>query len=170
MTFNKKLLAATLITAGGFATISSANAADSGSFNVSMTVDSNCIVTATPGDQDVNFGTVEAIATATTQSSSAPIQVACSDTTPYQLALTPSNASTTGTGIMTDTVSGNTIDYQLSATPAGSAWGNTDGSNTQTGTGTGITLTEDFTVYATAANTDVIPGVYTDLVNVTMIY
>lgn len=135
-----------------------------------MTVDSNCVVTAAIGEQDISFGTVEAITTATTQSSSAPIQVACSETTEYQLALTPGNGSLTGAGVMTDTVSGNTIDYQLSATSAGSPWGSTDGENTQTGTGTGLTVTKDFTVYATAADTDVIPGVYTDKVNVTMIY
>lgn len=170
MQFKKSLMTATLVTIGGFAAMSSANADDTGSFNVNMTVKANCIVTAAPGDQDVAFGEVDAITTATTASSSAPIQVACSDTTVYQLALTPGNSTTAGAGIMTDTVSNDTIDYQLSASSAGPAWGSEDGSNTQTGTGTGLANTNDFTVYATASNTNVTPGTYSDLVNVTMIY
>ena len=50
MQFKKSLMTATLVAIGGFAAISSANAAgtESGSFNVNMTVVSACTLSAAP--------------------------------------------------------------------------------------------------------------------------
>lgn len=182
MTFNKKLLAATLITAGGFAAISSANAAgttEASDFDVTMTVESVCSVDATGaniafGSQDA--GTAEA--TVGVKTSGATINVLCSKGAPYIVNLTPNNvSSTTGAGTMTSVGTTDTITYELySDLGATVPWGNTGTlsalGNGVSGTGAGLSVAATtHSVYAKlTSTTDVKLGSYSDTVSATVTY
>lgn len=179
MQFKKSLLTATLLTVAGLAAVSSANAAEPGSFDVNMKVMASCTVTA-DDTQNIDFddatagilATVDLSATASTG-----IQVVCSKDAPYTVRLTPSNLDTTGKGVMTGPLdatstvgSGETIAYQL-IKPDGSIWGNTD-LNGVSDFGNGLSGTVQSHVVAAKVTTlnDVRPGNYTDNVAVNITY
>ena len=174
MTFNKKLLAATLITAGGFAAISSANAEGKtaiNTFDVTMTVASSCSVIAGSG---ISLGSIDA-------GTSAPVvagntfNVACSVGTPYTIAMLPSGVSSAGIGVMKSAtaseVDGNTdtIAYKLTSDASGETiWADSIGS-----TGTGTETNQPHTVYAKVTDTDfknVKPDVYSETITVSVAY
>lgn len=181
MIFKKNRLAIALLALGGIA-VSSTVAAGSatGAFKVNITILSACTVSAAVGTNDINFGSVNANPTANLdQAEATPITVACSNTTPYVIDLTPASTnSTTGAGNM---INGSVnVAYQLrQATGASAAvWGNTgtvtggvvtQGNGVQ-GVGTGLANPASYTVYATVASTDFAPNTYTDTVNVTVNY
>lgn len=178
MQFKENLLAATLFAIAGL-TVVSANAADvSKQFDVKIEITSVCTVNATVGTNDVNFGQVVA-GTAATAQAATPLTVSCSKNTPYIVNLTPSNANVNGLGGMTGPGVGNTsIPYQLRKAEGESAavWGSqgtliTVG-NGIAGTGLGVNSPITHTVYATAtaAATDVAPGIYKDTVTVKVTY
>lgn len=173
MLFNKKLLAATLVTASGFAAISSANATDSGTMAVSMDVQASCVVTA---------GTAIALAGKSDAGAPAAIgstfQVACSNTTPYSVSMTSANP---GVGesqglLKSDTTSNTaTLAYQLTTDAEGTtAWAAGLKNNATTGgTGTATAGNKDFTVYAKVTGTNMnalIPGIYKDTVTIGVNY
>lgn len=141
-------------------------------FDITMTVEAACTVTAGPGS-NIALGSVPASATDTTGNSD--VTVNCSNTTPYFIGLEPSNANTSGAGILSGT-GGNTdtIAYQLSSTPgpAGTVWGNTATSvsvgNGVAGTGNGAD--QSITVYATVPSANVTPDAYSDTVTVNVNY
>ena len=178
MSFQKSLLTATLFAAASLTTISAnaAPAAATGSFEVKLTVEKSCVVGAKVGTNDINFGTVSAATTALTKDANAAITVACSKTTPYKVALSPTGGSTTGTGNLIATGGDNTdkIAYALYSNPAATtAWGNVDGTNTVNGIGAGFgggTATFTHLVTAKVLTTDVRPDTYKDTVNVNVIY
>lgn len=188
MTFNKKLLAATLFTAGGFAAISSANAAgtQTSTFAVTMEVNSVCSVDA--GGGAIDFGTLDAgtlaadVGTAGVVTSTGTIDVTCSLNAPYIVNLKSGNdetASTTGAGQMNHATGTDKVTYQLySAVAAGvdDQWGN-DGTLSADGngvSGTGAGLSGSATTHQVFAkltgSTDVQLGSYSDTVTATVIY
>lgn len=138
----KKLLIASavamLASLSGVASAATATA----TFNVSLTIQSSCTVTAT----DINLGSVAASTTTNVASSGAnSISVTCTKGTPYNIGLqsTAVGAATNGTGTMTATnsngVTGNTdsIAYALYRDAAfANAWGNVTGAGGNTRTGT----------------------------------
>ena len=141
-----------------------------GSFTVQITVTSFCNVTT----NNLNFGSVAANAVLTTTGSTT-LGVQCSDTTPYVVNLTPSNASTTGAGKMAGT-GGNTdtVGYQLNQAAGSTPWGNQAGNHVS---GTGNGSSQSITVFSsiTVANTSpasgfVKPDTYSDTVNVAVVY
>lgn len=181
MIFKKTLLATAVIAFNGLVATSSAIAATAtGSFKVNLTIQSSCILTVAVGTNDINFGTVAANPTANLdQPQATPLSVACSNTTPYVINLTPaSTSSTTGAGNM---INGSVnVPYQLRQATglAGAVWGNTGtvvggvvtvGNGVQ-GTGTGMGNPATYTVYATVPSTDFAPNTYTDTVNVSVVY
>ena len=177
MTFNKQLLAATLLTAGGFAAISSANAAGSktDSFQVGMTVISACTLE-TSETQNINFGEVAGNAAATdNQTSTTALSVMCSEGAPYVINLTPTSTnSTDGTGTMAGPGS-DTIAYSLYSDESSTPWGNTStlelAGNGVSSTGAGATVVKSHPVYASVDGpTDVQVGTYSDTVNVSVLY
>jgi len=111
-------------------------------FDVTMTVIADCTINAA----GINFGQTGVITTAKTGQSN--LTVTCTNTTPYNVGLdagdgTGSTGTTrymVGTGTNTDKVQVN-----LYRDANSSLWGNTQGSNTVTGTGTGNAQT--LTVY-----------------------
>ena len=144
--------------------------AGSAAFVASATVQKACIVTA----QNVNLGTVPS--TAVNMTASNTLNVTCSNGTPYYVGLAPSNGSTTGAGVMTGSIVGNTskVPYQLSSTPgpSGTPWGNT-ATTTSVGNGVagaGTGSAQSLTVYATAPSANYIPDSYSDTVTVNVNY
>jgi len=178
MQFKKNLFAVTLFAIAGL-TVVSANAADvSKQFDVKIEITSVCTVNATVGTNDVNFGQVVA-GTAATAQAATPLTVSCSKNTPYIVNLTPSNANVNGLGEMKGPGVGTTlIPYQLRKAEGESAavWGSqgtlTAVDNGIAGTGLGVNSPITHTVYATAtaAATDVAPGIYKDTVTVNVTY
>jgi len=174
MTFNKKLLAATLFTVGGFAAISSANAADktaTNTFDVSMTVDTKCNVTT---GNNISLATIDASGEAPAVAS-ATFNIACSKGTPYNISMLPSGASSAGIGAMKSAtaseVDGNTdtIAYQLTSDLAG----DTIWTDLQGGNGGGLAINNEHTVYAKVTTEDfkaVRPDIYTEEVTVSVAY
>ena len=168
MTFNKQLLTAAFLTVGGFAAMSSVNAAtDAGAFDVTLDITSSCKVTSASGTQDIKFGSFAAGVNVSEASSSTPISVNCSNGTTYNIGLA-------GTGVLTDSAPpANTVAYQLLKTAGGDAWSNTGEDVGGIGTGMAVDQAKEHTVYASlvAGSTDNLPvGTYTDTVNVTVTY
>ena len=179
MQFKKSLMTATLVTIGGFAAISSANAAgtQAGSFNVNMTVVSACTLSAAPLTQDITFGEVAAGGTATAnQTNATALSVMCSTGAPYVVKLTPSNSDANGAGVMTGPAPTDLITYQLHSDLEGTVWGSTgilngEAGNSVSSVGEGMTAAIEHPVYASVTgSTDVTVGNYTDLVSVSVVY
>ncbi|HEY6817557.1 MAG TPA: spore coat protein U domain-containing protein [Croceibacterium sp.] len=136
---------------------------------VRASVSSACTVSAT----SLAFGTV--IPTATNLAGQSTLTVTCPNGTAYYIGLAPSNASTTGAGIMSGT-GGNTDKppYQLRSTSgtSGTIWGNT-ATTTSVGNGvagTGNGAAQNRTVYATLPSANYRPDTYGDTVTVRVNY
>lgn len=179
MQFKKSLMTATLVTLGGFAAMSSANAAgtQAGSFNVNMTVVSACTLSAAPLTQNITFGEVAAGDTATAnQTNATALSVMCSTGAPYVVKLTPSNSDANGAGVMTGPAPTDLITYQLHSDLEGTVWGSTgilngEAGNSVSSVGEGMTAAIEHPVYASVTgSTDVTVGNYTDLVSVSVVY
>lgn len=119
------------------------NGSKSSTFDVSMKIVADCTIGANGMDFGQNQGVLN---TALTASSS--INVTCTNTTPYNVGLsagtgTGSNGTTrymSGTG-----ANNGTVRFNLYQQPGAGSWGNTQGTDTLSGTGTGAQQT--LTVY-----------------------
>lgn len=121
------------------------NGTATAAFNVTLALQANCTISANP----LNFGTNGVLDTAVSQQTT--VAVTCTNTTPYNIGLdagTVTGSSIT-TRLMAGTSAGNTattVSFQLYQ-DAGhtTVWGNTQGTNTVAGTGTGAA--QSITVY-----------------------
>lgn len=166
MQFNKTLMTAALLTVGGFGTISANAATDTGSFDVNLDVTETCEVTSASGTQDINFGSYSAGADVTEASSATDISVNCSNTTAYNIGLL-------GSGLLTDDVSGDSVEYSLLKESGGTVWGNTATEIGGVGTGMAAGEAKLHTVFASLApgsTANLTAGSYTDNVLVTVTY
>jgi spore coat protein U-like protein len=143
-----------------------------GTFQVRITIRASCTVSA-GASSDIDFGSN--LASATNLQAQNNIKVNCSKGTPYYVGLSPSNGSTAGAGVMTETSGGaDTVAYQLRSTAgmAGAIWGNTASAasvgNGVGGAGNGADQT--MPVYATVASANSKPGSYADTVTVSVHY
>jgi Uncharacterized secreted protein len=137
-------------------------------FTVSATVTKFCNITTA---SNITLGNV-----ASTQTNIAAfntLSVACTSSTPYSIGLTPSNNSSTGSGVM-KTNTGNTnntdqVPYQLRSASGtnGAPWGNT-AQNSITATGRG--QTDSYSVYATVPSANYTPDSYADTVTINVTY
>lgn len=178
MQLNKSIVTTALIALTSLTAVS-ANAVETGSFDVKITIQKTCNVAAAIGTNDINFGTHIAGSTTGLQGTAAlPIKVNCSKGTPYSLGLTSTKATAnaTGLGIMRGPgVGAEEIGYQLrkETGTAGAVWGNAT-TNLVTGTGGGMSASQikNHTVYATVTgpSDDLSPGTYSDTVNVVVTY
>jgi len=151
-------------TAGGASCQTGGSLAFAGTWTVTATVNASCNVSAT----NLNFGSfaslganVDATATVTPQ---------CSNTTPYNIGLNAGNGTGATVATRKMTSGANTIDYSL-YTDSGrtTVWGNTIGTNTVSGTGTGST--QSLTVYGRIpSQTTQPPNTYTDTIVVTVTF
>ncbi len=171
MQFKKSLMTATLVTIGGFAAMSSANAGETTSeFGVSMEVDSICTVDAPPAA--VVLAKTEAGKATTAVTATTALVLNCSKGSVATIGLTPvSTGSLDGTGTLLGGLETlEEVAYKLtSGSAGGTAWGTTD-----------TISTAEFANYATAISTpiyltvtdnaDVTPGAYSDTVNISVAY
>lgn len=164
----KKLLIASAVAALTTAAFAAPNPATA-TFDVKLTVVKACSVTA---GTSVDFGNADAGAAPSTANPTNTINVTCSKNTAYTVGLLPSNNSLVGAGAMKGTgTNTDTIAYQLRSTVGGTgtAWGDTVGTNTKAGTGSGIA--QPITVWATVeGTTNVLPDTYKDTVTVNVRY
>jgi spore coat protein U-like protein len=137
--------------------------------NFALNISKSCSVATSA----LNFGTIPLNATTVKTSlatASTTVSVRCTSTTAYTVGLNQG----TGTGATTTTRIMNNgtahLNYQLWRDLARTLnWGNTVGTDTVSGTGTG--LTQNLNVYGSiAAGQSVLPGTYTDTVNVILTY
>jgi spore coat protein U-like protein len=134
------------------------------STSVTATVLSSCNVAATA----VNFGSRGLLTTTTDAQGTLSIQ--CSTSLPYTVSLDGGTSGATDPTQRKMTFSGANVTYGLYRDAARSlAWGSTLGTNTTSGTGTGLTQTQ--TVYGRVpTQTTPMPGAYSDSVVVTVGY
>ncbi|MFZ2842976.1 spore coat U domain-containing protein [Psychrobacter sp.] len=141
-------------------------------FTVQATVIDSCKITASPGI--IDLGSYSASETNTIKGNGA-IGVTCTNTTPYNIGLAPSNGSTTGAGVMRGTASNtDKVPYQLRSSTglSGAVWGNTA---TSTSVGNGVNGTgsggvQNKTVYVTVPSADFKPDNYSDTVTINVNY
>ena len=134
------------------------------SFSATATVLSTCNVASTT----VNFGSAGILSSNTDAQGTLSIQ--CSPSLPYTVSLDGGTSGATDPTQRKMSSSGANVVYGLYRDSARTLpWGNTAGTNTTSGTGTGVTQTQ--TVYGrVAAQATPKPGAYTDSVVVTVGY
>lgn len=142
----------------GAATVSNA-------FTATLTILPICQITST---SSLDFGT-QGVLTASIKAQ-ANIAVLCTDATPFNVGL---DAGSTPGGSVSTRLMGNGADaaaYQLYSNAGHStAWGNTAGTDTVSGTGTGAP--QSLTIYGQVlAQTTPAPGTYADTITVTITY
>lgn len=121
------------------------NGTATATFNVTLTLQANCAISANP----LSFGTNGVLSTAVNQQST--LSVTCTNTTPYNVGLDGGTVagSTVTSRLMAGTATGNTgttVGFQLYQDAGHTTiWGNTQGTNTVAGTGTGSA--QSLTVY-----------------------
>ncbi|RQT97042.1 spore coat U domain-containing protein [Burkholderia cenocepacia] len=121
------------------------NGTATATFTVTLTLQPNCTIAANP----LNFGTNGVLATAINQQTT--LNVTCTNTTPYNVGLDAGTVtgSSVASRLMAGTSTGNTtttVGFQLYQDAGRTTiWGNTQGTNTVAGTGTGTA--QPITVY-----------------------
>lgn len=136
---------------------------------VTATVNKQCNVSAA---NNINLGS-NVSASQTNITASNTFTMACTNTTAYTIGLSPSNNSTTGSGVMKSTTAPITntdqVAYQLNSTAGvnGLAWGNGT-TNLVSGNGTGLAVNR--TVYAVAPSANYKPDSYADTVTINVTY
>jgi spore coat protein U-like protein len=133
-------------------------------FRVSANVQAVCAVTA----QDLNFGVYNAQGGSPLLATTA-VMATCSPGTSYNIGL--NEGSTGGTITQRRMASGtNTLNYQLySDTSRSTIWGNTTGSDTVTGVGTGLAV--GHVVHGSVPAAQAVPaGAYGDTITVRISY
>ena len=141
------------------------------SFNVTLTIVSECIVQTAGAIADLDFGNQGVLSADVDNSTTFTVQ--CTDTTPYEIGLDNGNNHSGTTRRMTDGT--NFVDYALYRDAARTlAWGDYlagagTGVDARTGTGNGATQT--LTVYGRVpAQTTPAPATYNDTVTITVEY
>jgi spore coat protein U-like protein len=134
-------------------------------FRVQARVNAVCVVSAS----DLDFGAYSS-QSGTALTGTTMLQATCTPSTTYNIAL---NKGTTAGGTINQRklASGsNTLNYQLYSNAARtSIWGETVGTDTVTGSGTG--LQQNHTVYGSVPAAQLVPaGSYADTITVTIIY
>jgi len=133
-------------------------------FNVSLTITASCTVSATA----LSFGSSGVIAASIDNTST--VTVTCTNTTPYNVGLDAGTA--TGATVTTRkmTSGGATVSYALYQNVGRTTnWGNTVGTDTVAGTGSGSA--QAVTVYGRVpAQSTPAPGAYSDTITVTVTY
>ena len=119
------------------------NGSKTATFDVTLTIIADCII----ATNNLNFGSSQGVLAAAVNTNTT-LNVTCTNTTPYNVGL---NAGTgTGSTVTSRVMSGtgantSTVSYTLKQTSGGANWGNTQGTDTVSGTGSGSSQT--LTVY-----------------------
>jgi spore coat protein U-like protein len=134
-------------------------------FTVQMTVTSSCVINST---STLNFGN-QGVLIANVDNTTA-VQVQCTNTTPYNIGLDAGTGSGATVTTRKMTNGSNTINYSLySDSGRATVWGNTVGTNTVSGTGSGAS--QSYTIYGRVPpQTTPAAATYTDTITVTVTY
>jgi spore coat protein U-like protein len=161
------LLLSVIVLPGQAATYSNGTA--TATFLVSLTITASCTVSANA----MAFGSTGLLSTAVTGSTT--LSVTCSNSTPYNIGLNAGGvtSSTTTTRLMAGTTTSNTtstVSFKLMQDSALSTnWGNTQGTDTVAGTGTGSA--QSLTVYGQVpTQTTPTPDTYNATVTATVYF
>ena len=134
-------------------------------FPVQLTITSSCTINSA---STLNFGSQGVLAAPVDQTST--IQVQCTNTTPYNIGLDAGAA--TGATVTTRkmTNGGATVGYALYSDAGRTTnWGNTVGTDTVSGAGSGVS--QSYSVYGQVpAQSTPAAGAYTDTITVTVTY
>jgi spore coat protein U-like protein len=179
MLFKKTLLAVAALAFVGVA--AAASNPVTATFQVLFKVNKACTVSAT----NLDLGVQESTGAVITAAGQGSVTVNCSKKTAYSIGLLPTNtgATATGAGVMNATnlpvvyspANADTVKYQLYQNSAlTTVWGNTAGTNTLAGTGTGA-VQAAVSVYGKVTSTAtellaVTPDNYVDTVTVSVVY
>lgn len=164
-----KLLKAAVVCSAALACSAAWSATASATFQVTATVTSSCTVSGT----NMNFGNnIDPIAASVPLDSTSTLTVACTNTTPYSVALNAGTNAGGGTNFASRSIinGSSTLGYQLYTDAARTTvWGNGTGSSTVGGTGSGAN--QQLTIYGRLPSlSGAVPGNYTDTVTVTITY
>jgi spore coat protein U-like protein len=140
-------------------------ASTTSTFAVQATIAATCTINSA---STLNFGTLGVLAGNTDQTST--IQVACTNTTPYNIGLDAGTGSGATVAVRKLTSGGATVNYSLySDSGRTTVWGTTIGTDTVAATGSGAA--QSYTVYGRIpAQTTPAPGNYADTITVTVTY
>ena len=130
-----------LLPIAGAAVYSNGN--KSATFDVTLTIIADCTI----ATNQLDFGSAQGVL-ASAVNASTSLNVTCTNTTPYNVGLNA--GSGTGSTITARLMSGtgantSTVAYTLKQTSGGANWGNTQGTDTVSGTGSGTS--QSLTVY-----------------------
>jgi len=137
--------------------------------SVSATVANTCVVTASP----LAFGTVTGLLSGSTVTATTTLAVTCTNGTAYNVGLGPGQGSSATVSARKMTLTGGTktLTYSVYQDSSHSqVWGNTVGTDTVSGTGTGLAQTLNVYGQIASGQSTVAVGSYTDTVNVTVTY
>lgn len=139
-----------------------------GPFDVTLKIVANCVISAAPLD----FGQTQGLLS-TPINVNTTVSVTCTNTTPYNVGLNAGTGtgSTVATRYMSGTTSGNTgtVQFNLLQASGGTNWGNTQGTDTVAGIGSGSA--QAITVYGSVpAQTTPAPDTYKSTITATVYF
>jgi spore coat protein U-like protein len=161
-----KLIGSSAVALLGLGATAYAATSVTSTFNVKMTIVSQCLAATTSNLNFPNTGVLSAAVPASTT-----LQVQCTNSTPYNIGLNQgANGSSVTTRQMKGSTAGALISYALYSDAAHTAnWGNTIGTDTVAATGNGAA--QSYTVYGQVpAQTTPAPDSYSDTITVTVTY
>jgi spore coat protein U-like protein len=137
------------------------------SFTVQITLTASCIFSSATGA--LNFGSAQRVIDSNVDAATT-LNVQCTNTTPYNIGLSAGGGSGATFAARKMTGGSATVTYSLySDSSRTTVWGDTVGSNTVSGTGSGST--QAITVYGRVpAQSTPAPGAYSDTVTATITY
>jgi len=132
-------------------------------FQARATVTNNCLI----GTSNLTFGTGSPLSEMRT---SAPLSVSCTANSAYQLSLSGGASGNPAARTMSNSVTGEKLNYRISSTPDGQAWGDgTAGTTVYSGTGSGAA--QSVMMYGLVPKqTAPTPGDYRDTVTVLLTF
>jgi len=139
-------------------------------FNVLITVTAACDIS-TVAPTSVNFGSQPS--TATNIDNQGALNVTCTPSAPYTIALDDGQNSTNGADGRRMTDGSDFIPYQLyrdAGRTAADVWGSTAGSGGNVYSGTGDGTVQNLPVYGRVPSTNVPAGSYSDVITATITY
>jgi len=161
----KRVILATLMASATIAPLSASAGSSTGTISVLLTVNAACTINTSP----LNFGSTGLVPSAINQQSS--LSVACTNTTPYQIGLDAgsTSGSTTANRLLTNGTA--TIPFALYSDAAHSSnWGNTQNTDTFSGTGNGNAQIIPVYGVVPAMTTAPVPGSYSTSVVATVYF
>ncbi|WP_439951402.1 Csu type fimbrial protein [Janthinobacterium agaricidamnosum] len=143
------------------------NGTSTATFDVTLKIIANCIIAAAPLD----FGQSQGVLT-TAVNVNTTLNVTCTATTPYNIGLNAGTGTgSSGTTRFMNGTGGNTatVQFNLYQAAGTTVWGNTQGTDTRSGTGTG--LAQPITVYGQVpVQTTPIPDSYKSTITATVYF